>query len=167
MAEDDPVNQIVTSETLMQLGFKVDLVAIGADAVEHALAGGYALVLMDVHMPVMDSLQATRLIRQHPGMQALPIVAMTAHAFDDDRKRCLEAGIDKHVAKPIALASSHAALVMCLGGAWAVPGAVPGAGLGIGCPPCFLLSTGRSGVWQRAAGFEEGLEVRENLRPAA
>ena len=118
VAEDDPVNQIVTSETLMQLGFKVDLVAIGADAVEHALAGGYALVLMDVHMPVMDGLQATRLIRQHPGMQALPIVAMTAHAFDDDRKRCLEAGIDKHVAKPIALASSHAALVMCLGGAW-------------------------------------------------
>ena len=114
VAEDDPVNQLITSETLRQLGFEVDVVDNGASAVERTLAGGYALVLMDLHMPVMDGLQATRLIRQQPGMQALPIMAMTANAFDDDRKRCLEAGMDEHVAKPIELASFYAALLRCL-----------------------------------------------------
>ena len=114
VAEDEPVNQLVTSETLMQLGFEVDVVDNGADAVERALAGNYVLVLMDVHMPVMDGLQATRLIRQRPDKQALPILAMTANAFDDDRKRCLEAGMDEHISKPIEMASFHAALLRCL-----------------------------------------------------
>ena len=120
VAEDEPVNQLVTSETLMQLGFEVDVVDNGADAVERALAGNYVLVLMDVHMPVMDGLQATRLIRQWPNKQALPIVAMTASAFDDDRKRCLDAGMDEHISKPIEMASFHAALLRCLarGSAW-------------------------------------------------
>ena len=114
LAEDEPVNQLVTSETLMQLGFEVDVVDNGAAAVAYAIAGDYALVLMDVHMPVMDGLQATRLIRQRPDRQALPIVAMTANAFDDDRKRCLEAGMDEHLSKPLDLQAFRAALLRCL-----------------------------------------------------
>lgn len=64
-------------------------------------AGDYALVLMDVQMPVMDGLDATRAIRALPQGAALPILAMTANAFDEERQRCLDAGMDDHVAKPV------------------------------------------------------------------
>ncbi len=114
LAEDDLVNQLVTSQMLQQLGFEVDVVDNGADAIERVLTGNYALVLMDMQMPRMDGLTATRKIRQLPGLQALPIVAMTANAFDDDRRRCLEAGMNDHISKPIQTERFHRVLATCL-----------------------------------------------------
>jgi PAS domain S-box-containing protein len=111
LAEDDPVNQLVTSRMLEQLGFEVDVVDNGAEAIEKVRAGRYALVLMDLHMPLMDGLTATRHIRQLHDSQALPIIAMTASAFEEDRRLCLAAGMDDHIGKPIRPEQLQAALL--------------------------------------------------------
>jgi CheY-like chemotaxis protein len=101
LAEDNPVNQEVAVALIGSAGLAVDVAADGLQAIEMARTGGYALVLMDVQMPVMDGLDATRAIRLLPEGAALPILAMTANAFDEERQRCLDAGMDDHVAKPV------------------------------------------------------------------
>jgi CheY-like chemotaxis protein len=101
LAEDNPVNQLVMSETLKNLEFEIDIVDNGLDAVERVRQCRYALVLMDMQMPLMDGLTATRAIRRMPGNERLPIFAMTANAFDDDRQRCMEAGMNEHLIKPV------------------------------------------------------------------
>ena len=101
LAEDNALNQQVAMELLQEAGFQVDLAEDGKQALEKAQSAPYDLVLMDMQMPVMDGEEATRQIRALDGMGDLPIVAMTANAMAGDRERCLQAGMNDHVAKPI------------------------------------------------------------------
>jgi PAS domain S-box-containing protein len=101
LAEDNPINQEVASELLRAVGMQVDLAADGHEAVQLAAQHAYDLVLMDMQMPVMDGLAATRALRAMPGHARTPILAMTANAFGDDRRACLDAGMDDHIAKPV------------------------------------------------------------------
>jgi two-component system sensor histidine kinase/response regulator len=101
LVEDNELNQEVASELLRDAGFVVDVAVNGQQAVDLVRAHGYDLVLMDMQMPVMDGLAATRMIRTLPQRGDLPIVAMTANAMEQDRQACLAAGMNDHVAKPI------------------------------------------------------------------
>ena len=101
LAEDNQVNQIVACELIESVGLHVDIASNGVEAVRMAASGGYALILMDVQMPAMDGLEATRQIRRQPGGEKVPIVAMTANAFGEDRSACVAAGMDDHLAKPV------------------------------------------------------------------
>lgn len=114
LADDDAVNQLVTSQLLRELGFEVDVVDDGAAAVAGVRGGRYAMVLMDLHMPRLDGLEATRQIRVLDAL--LPIVAMTASAFEEDRRRCIDAGMSDHVAKPVEPAQLRAVVSRCLYG---------------------------------------------------
>lgn len=105
VVEDNPVNRKVVQAMLGKLGLQIDAVDNGSKALE-AITGGLRpdLVLMDVQMPVMDGLQATEAIRRwesEGGRGHLPIVALTAGAFEEDHHRCMAAGMDDFLAKPI------------------------------------------------------------------
>jgi len=102
VAEDNDVNQILINAVLARMGHRVHLVANGHLAVEAVRRGDYDLVLMDLQMPGMDGMEATQAIRAlGDGRASLPIIAMTANAFEEDRRACLAAGMDDYVAKPI------------------------------------------------------------------
>ncbi len=103
VAEDNPINQIVIREYLSEIGISPSLVSDGAAAVAAVSKApdSFDAVLMDVQMPVMDGLEATRQIRGALGGQSLPIIAMTAHVLERERARCREAGMDDHLGKPI------------------------------------------------------------------
>ena len=101
LAEDNAVNQEVAVALLGSAGLEVDVAVDGQQALEMAAAHNYALILMDVQMPVLDGLDATRAIRQSSWGRHIPILAMTANAFAEERQRCLDAGMNDHVAKPV------------------------------------------------------------------
>jgi PAS domain S-box-containing protein len=101
LVEDNDLNQEVAMALLRDAGFVVDLAENGQIALEKIRAVDYDLVLMDMQMPVMDGVMATREIRKEKRFQNLPVVAMTANAMQGDRDRCIAAGMNDHVAKPI------------------------------------------------------------------
>ena len=106
LVEDNELNREIAQELLEESGFVVDTAVDGAVAVtmmKNSSAGYYSLVLMDVQMPVMNGYEASKQIRalDNPGLASVPIVAMTANAFDEDRKLAIESGMNDHIAKPI------------------------------------------------------------------
>ena len=103
LAEDNPVNQKVASKILAQAGFQIDAVNNGKEAHDTMLAAAqYDLILMDIQMPIMDGWTATQKIREIRGIgETIPIIAMTAHALIGDRDKCLAAGMNDYISKPI------------------------------------------------------------------
>ncbi len=104
LVEDNALNQEIASGLLRQRGAEVELAGNGLEALELLAsrgAGHFDVVLMDLQMPVLDGLEATRRLRAMPGFESLPVLAMTAHALDDERDRCLAVGMQGHIAKPL------------------------------------------------------------------
>jgi CheY-like chemotaxis protein len=100
IAEDNAVNQTVINMIMKKLGYSVDIVPDGAQAVEAVRRKLYQVILMDIQMPEMDGMEATRVIRKEMGHQPI-IVALTANAMMEDRDLCLQAGMDDYISKPI------------------------------------------------------------------
>ena len=101
LVEDNDLNREVAYGLLEDLGLLIDFAVNGQDAVDKVAQFDYAAVLMDMQMPVMDGMEASRVIRGVPRFKSLPIIAMTANAMQADRERCLEAGMNDHIPKPI------------------------------------------------------------------
>ena len=101
VVEDNRINQRIAQEILQGVGVEVEVASNGAIAVQAVRNHSFDLVLMDLQMPEMDGYQATRMIRKDKQFDTLPIIAMTAHAMAGDREKCLDAGMNDHLAKPI------------------------------------------------------------------
>ena len=101
LAEDNPINQEVALELLRELGLQVDLASNGNEAVALARGQRYDLILMDMQMPELDGCEATQVILADSKCRTVPILAMTANALDEDRRRCLAAGMKDHISKPV------------------------------------------------------------------
>ena len=171
LVEDNDINQQVATALLREAGFVVDVAENGLVALERVRAAAYDLVLMDMQMPVMDGVTATREIRKEARFADLPVVAMTANAMQADRDRCLAAGMNAHVAKPIEPEDLWSALLT-----WIKPGTngeeelptgvdgldtVIGLRRGLGKSPLYLsmlrsFAAGQRGV---AAATRDALDV--------
>jgi signal transduction histidine kinase/CheY-like chemotaxis protein len=102
VVEDNHVNQKVVTAVLRKRGFCIELANDGQEALNKLeKSAAFDLVLMDIQMPVLDGLEATRMIRKDPRWDGLPIIAMTAHAMNGDKERCLEAGMNGYISKPV------------------------------------------------------------------
>ncbi|MGA9098633.1 MAG: response regulator [Methanotrichaceae archaeon] len=100
LAEDNPVNQKVTQRMLRHLGYNSDVAANGLEALRAMENQFYNIILMDIQMPEMDGIEATKIIRQR-WSEGPKIIAITAYALDYSREMCLEAGMDDYIAKPV------------------------------------------------------------------
>lgn len=99
---------------LEEVEFRVDLAMDGEEALEKAKQTQYAMILMDMRMPKLNGIEATRAIRMLPGWKHVPILAMSANAYDQDRQACLDAGMNDHIAKPFRLEKLYEKLLMWL-----------------------------------------------------
>jgi signal transduction histidine kinase/CheY-like chemotaxis protein/HPt (histidine-containing phosphotransfer) domain-containing protein len=118
IAEDNPVNREVAGEALRQLGCQVDMANDGQQAIEGWESTNYAVILMDCHMPNMDGIEAAKIIRMRErtdGRARTPIIALTANARGEDYQRCIAAGMDDYLTKPLTLDELRAALERWLG----------------------------------------------------
>ncbi len=115
LAEDEPITQIVSSGLLEDVGLVVDLAEDGQKALDLARRQRYSLILMDMQMPDMNGVEATRAIRADSLNKNTPILAMTANAFDDDRDTCLQAGMNEHISKPVDPQKLYETLLKWLG----------------------------------------------------
>ena len=162
LAEDNITNQQVALGMLKKLGLRADAVANGLEALKALRTLPYDLVLMDVQMPEMDGIEATRRIRDPrspiPGPR-IPIIAMTAHAMQGDRERCLEAGMDDYVAKPVSPRALAEALDKWLPpGSAAAPGhavATPEPGVPLSAPGSNTPVFDRAGMMTRVMEDED------------
>lgn len=112
LVEDHPVNQNLTREILVNAGCSVELAEDGQQAVDAVRdREPYDAILMDIQMPIMDGFKATRIIREELGVVDVPIIAMTANVYGDERDRCIEAGMNEHVPKPIHIPDLYASLI--------------------------------------------------------
>ncbi len=125
LAEDNPVNQTLALRLLRNWGYQVTVVSSGVEALAAVDQLGFDVILMDVQMPEMDGLEATKLIREKPHCQQIPIIAMTAHAFTSHHDLCLEAGMNDYIRKPFRAAEVEATLQR-----WLKPAPAPG----VSCP---------------------------------
>ncbi|MFY3385916.1 response regulator [Paracidovorax sp. MALMAid1276] len=172
LVDDNDLNQQVGAELLAAAGVVVDVADNGQVALDMLAARAYDLVLMDMQMPVMDGLTATRHLRLNPAWAKLPVLAMTANAMTADRDRCLQAGMNGHLAKPIDPDELFAALLQ-----WIAPGAARAAtpqdvaagsddkeARGAGSP-ISPATAGRAGATlEQALQGIEGLDVPSGLR---
>jgi CheY-like chemotaxis protein len=176
LAEDNEVNQRVARLMLERMGYAVEVVGDGDAAVAAAAAGGFDAVLMDCHMPGMDGFEATEAIRRAaPAGRRLPIIALTASVLESDQQRCLAAGMDTHVAKPVRFEALADVLERYGPGAQAGPSAAPAGAGGALLDPAILaqlraLDDGGQPRTLREllALFEEGTpQLLRTLRTAA
>ena len=120
LVEDNAVNRLVVQAFLEALGLQVSLAENGLQAVERATAQRFDLILMDCQMPELDGFEATRRIRAHERalgtreQRGIPIIALTANAFEDDRERCFSTGMNDFIAKPFKQAELYSVLARWL-----------------------------------------------------
>jgi CheY-like chemotaxis protein len=115
VAEDNAVNQLLVRRMFEKLGIRIDLAANGREAVQMASEFEYDIIFMDCSMPELDGYEATAILRQQQRGRRIPIVAITANAMSEDRARCLEAGMDDHLTKPVRLEDIREALARWAG----------------------------------------------------
>lgn len=116
VAEDHEINQELMQEMLQRLHCKVDTAKNGREAVEHASTKAYDMIFMDIHMPEMDGYEAAKEIRKHRvGGKQTRIIALTANVLQGTKSKCLEAGMDDYISKPIELKDIEAVLIKYFG----------------------------------------------------
>ncbi|MCB1955508.1 MAG: response regulator [Rhodocyclaceae bacterium] len=168
LVEDNDLNQLVAGELLAETGATVEMVENGRLALDAVAHAHYDLVLMDVQMPVMDGISATRAIRERESGSRLPVIAMTAHALAEERERCLSAGMDDFITKPIDAADFHSLLARWLGrpSLAMTPGPCPNTQASGAQPPHAALADSAPPVPASPTTEPHALDHRDALRRA-